>query len=369
MHILIHILVFMAGAAIVAGTLFSAIQTFVLPRSANDLLTRAVFRSIRRLFDIRLRRARTYTERDRVMALYAPLGLLALPPTWLALVLTGYMGMFWALGVESWFEAFRISGSSLLTLGFAPVEGLSMTILSFSEATLGLILIALLIAYLPTIYTAFSRRESAVTLLEVRAGSPPSAVEMILRYSRIHGLDHLHEVWITWEAWFADIEESHTSLAALVFFRSPQPDHSWVTAAGAVLDAASLVNAAVDVPRDPQADLCIRAGYIALRRIADFFRVPYNADPRRGDPVCIGREEFDAAYDQLAAGGVPLKPDRELAWLDFTGWRVNYDTVLLALAEITAAPYAPWSSDRSVLPQRPSRVGRKRASHGPSPQV
>ena len=358
-----RIALFALGAAIVAGTVFSAIRTFVLPRSANDPLTRVVFQSIRRLFNLRLHQARTYAERDRVLALYAPLGLLALPPTWLALIVTGYTGMFWALGVESWFEAFQISGSSLLTLGFAPVEGLPITILAFSEATLVLILVALLIAYLPTIYTAFSRREAAVTLLEVRAGSPPSAVEMILRYNRIHGLHRLNELWAIWEAWFADIEESHTSLAALVFFRSPQPDHSWVTAAGAVLDAASLVNAAVDMPRDPQADLCIRAGYIALRRIADLFRISHNADPRRGDPICIGREEFDGAYDQLAAGGVPLKPDRDLAWLDFAGWRINYDTVLLALAEMTAAPYAPWSSDRSLLAPRRSRFARRRGPH------
>jgi len=355
MEIAIRILLFLAGAIVVGATLFSAVRSLVLPRSANDPIARAVFRIIRRLFDVRLRRARTYLERDRVMALFAPISLLTLLPTWLSLVLVGYMSMFWALGVGSWFDAFNISGSSLLTLGFAPVEGLAQTILAFSEAVIGLILIALLIAYLPTIYSAFSRREAAVTMLEVRAGSPPSAVEMIARYHRIHGLDRLGEMWTTWEAWFSDIEESHTSLAALVFFRSPQPNHSWVTAAGAVLDAASLVNAAVDIPHDPKADLCIRAGYIALRRIADFFRVPYDPEPRSGDPISISREEYNAACDQLASQGIPLKPDRDQAWRDFAGWRVNYDTVLLALAAITMAPYAPWSSDRSLARSRPAR--------------
>jgi hypothetical protein len=358
---ILRIALFALGAAIVAGTLFSAIRTFVLPRSANDLLTRVVFQSIRRLFNLRLRRARTYAERDRVLALYAPLGLLALPPTWLALVLLGYTGMFRALGVPSWREAFTVSGSSLLTLGFAPVEGLPRMILAFSEATIGLTMVALLIAYLPTIYTAFSRREALVAMLEVRAGSPPSAVEMILRYQRLHGLGSLTDVWVAWEAWFTDIEESHTSLAALVFFRSPQPAHSWVTAAGAVLDAASMVASTVDVPRDARADLCIRAGYLALRDIADFFRIPHNPDPRPDDPISITREEFDAACDQLAGQDVPLKPDRDQAWRDFAGWRVNYDTVLLALAAITVAPYAPWSSDRSIiLPRYLSRFKRRR---------
>jgi hypothetical protein len=106
------------------------------------------------------------------------------------------------------------------------------------------------------------------------------------------------------------------------------------------------------MPVDPQADLCIRAGFIALRRIADFFRVPHNPNPQPGDPISISREEYDLACDQLAAAHVPLKADRDQAWRDFSGWRVNYDTVLLALAAITMAPYAPWSSDRSLLPAR-----------------
>jgi hypothetical protein len=349
---LVRFLGFVIGLAVVAGTLYSAIETFVLPRSANDPLTRAVFLSIRRLFELRTKRARSYQERDRIMAFYAPITLLMLPPVWLVLVLLGYTGMFWSIGVPSWHAAFAASGSSLLTLGFAPLDDLPQQMLAFSEATIGLGLVALLIAYLPTMYAAFSRREAAVTMLEVRAGSPPSAVEMIQRFHRIHGLDQLHEQWAAWEMWFGDIEESHTSLAALVFFRSPQPEHSWITAAGAVLDTASLVNSALDVPQDPQADLCIRAGYLALRRIADFFRIPYNANPKPDDPISISRQEFDAVCDELGKVGIPLKPDRDQAWRDYAGWRVNYDTVLLALAGLTMAPYAPWSSDRSLWVRR-----------------
>jgi hypothetical protein len=162
---------------------------------------------------------------------------------------------------------------------------------------------------------------------------------------RLHLLGSL---WTSWEAWFVDIEESHTSLASLSFFRSPQPHRSWVTAAGAVLDGASLVLAAVDIEHDSQADLCIRAGYLSLRYIASFFRIAYNPEPSPGDPISITREEFEAAYDELAQAGVPLKADREQAWHDFAGWRVNYDTVLIALAELTMAPYARWSSDRTL---------------------
>lgn len=345
---LARVSVFGAGAAIVIGTILSATRTFVLPRSANTPLTYWVFRISRWFFDLRLRRAKTYGERDRTLAMYAPLTLLALPPVWLALVLLGYTGMFWAIGVDSLYEAFIDSGSSLLTLGFASIDSLPKALLAFSEAVIGLILVALLIAYLPTMYSAFSRRESLVAMLEVRADNPPSAAAMLERYHRIHGLNRLNDLWAMWEVWFAEVEESHTSLAALVFFRSPQPDRSWVTASGAVLDAAALTASTLDVPRNPQVDLCLRAGYVALRRIADFFRISYNAHPVRGDPISIAREEFDAVYDRLARSGIALKPDRDQCWLDFAGWRVNYDAVLLALAGLTAAPYAPWSSDRSL---------------------
>ena len=342
-----HVLAFLLGAALVVVTLFSAVRTFVVPRSQRDPLSRFVFLAVRALFLPWANPKRPYAERDRAMAFYAPLALLALPVMWLALTAIGYAGMFWAVGVGPLEQALSDSGSSLLTLGFAPLNTMPARLLAFSEAAIGLILIALLIAYLPTMYAAFSRREAAVTMLEVRAGSPPSAAEAIMRYNRIHGLGRFGDLWVTWEQWFVDLEESHTSLAALIFFRSPLPDRSWVTAAGAVLDTAALVNAAVDTPHDPRADLCIRAGYLALRRIADFFRISYDPNPRKDDPISITRAEFDAVYDQLARANVPLKADRERAWQDFAGWRVNYDTVLLALARLTMAPYAPWSSDRA----------------------
>jgi hypothetical protein len=308
---------------------------------------------MRVIFQLRLRGTTDPMRRDRVMAPFAPVSLLVLLPTWLALVLVGYAGMFWSLGVRPWRQAAKLSGSSLLTLGFADVQGWLTTLLSFSEAIIGLVLVAVLIAYLPTMYAAFSRREAAVAKLEVRAGDPPSAVELIARSHRIGRLEHLGELWASWESWFADIEETHTSLGALAFFRSPLPGRSWITASAAILDAAAFHAAVLDVPRDTRADLCIRAGYVALRRIADLFHISYDPDPRPDDPISISRADFDAAYNTLARQGVPLKPHREQCWLDFAGWRVNYDSVLLDLADLLMAPDAPWTGTRSVRPKRP----------------
>ena len=350
--IALRVAAFLLGGVIVWGTLASVIKTFVLPRAAPDFVARAVFLGVRRVFSVRLSRARSYVERDAVLSFFAPVSLLMLLPIWYTAVLIAYGLAYWALG-SPWDEAIRLSGSSLFTLGFFTAGDLPHAVLIFSEAALGLLLVALLIAYLPTMYAAFSRREAAVNLLEVRAGNPPSAPEMLKRYHRIHGLDQLHDMWHTWEEWFADVEESHTSLPALVFFRSPRPEHSWVTASGAVLDTAALTLAAVDLPHDPQADLCIRAGYIALRRISDYFEIPYNPAPRPDDPISVTRAEFDAVCDDLAAAGLPLKPDRGQAWRDFAGWRVNYDVVLRYLAGLTTAPAAPWSSDRALRHQVP----------------
>jgi hypothetical protein len=340
-------IVFILGLALVFLTLLSAVRTFILPRSAHDLISRFLFLTIRKLFDLALKGTRDYLRRDAVMALYAPISLLALLPTWLILVSIGYAGMYWASGIPSWKLAYTISGSSLLTLGFAKGDTLFQTFLEFSEATIGLILVALLIAYLPTMYGAFSKREVAVNLLAVRAGTPPSPIEMLLRFNRIHTLDQLNEQWRAWERWFAEIEESHTSLAPLVFFRSPEPNHSWVTASGTILDAAALTLSAIDTPWDPQAALCIRAGFLALRRIADFFHVDYNEESTYPeDPISITQEEFKAACDRMAENNIQLKSDRDQAWLDFAGWRVNYDKVLITLSQLTMAPKAVWSSDR-----------------------
>jgi hypothetical protein len=333
-----------AGLGLIGAVLTSAIRTFVLPRSARDRVTQTVFRLMRLAFRPFTHSGRSYAERDAALALFAPVSLLVLPGVWLAVAGAGYAGLYWALGVAP-AEAALLSGSSLFTLGFRQPASPLLLLLVFSEAAIGLLLVALLIAYLPTMYAAFSRRETAVTMLEVRAGTPPSAVELIARYHRLQRFDHLHELWEQWEQWFAELDESHTSLTALVFFRSPRPDQSWVTAAGAVLDAAALTAAALDIPRDAQTDLCLRAGYLALRHIADFFGVRYPAAPRADDPISVTRAEFDAACETLRAGGVPLKADRDRAWRDFAGWRVNYDPVLLALARLTTAPAAPWVSD------------------------
>lgn len=348
------------GVFAVFAVLGSAIRTVVVPRAEPVRLTRAVFLAGRWAFRLRARRARTWEDTDRVMARYAPTTLLALPAAWIATVLAGFTLIFIAAG-DSALDSFRLSGSSLLTLGFAVENDTPLVALQFVEAALGLGLAALLISFLPTMYAQFSRREVLVAQLETRAGTPPTPTELFRRAQRIGWLDELDDLWIEWERWFVEIEESHTSYGALSFFRSTHHERSWITAAGCVLDSASLRASLLQLPRSYRAELCIRSGYLALRRIADFFAVPYNPDPKPDDPISISRAEFDVVCEALAESGVPVVADRDKAWRDYAGWRVNYDTVLLALSGLTMAPYAPWSSDRSVTGYRPPMLRRRRS--------
>jgi hypothetical protein len=350
---------FAVGVFVVLGTFGSAVRTVVIPRAIPARIARVVFVAMRALFRLRARPSMPYEKRDRIMTLYAPVSLMVLLATWLALLLLAFAAMFWAVRGGSFIEAFTVSGSSLLTLGFAhPVAG-PATALAVVEAAVGLVMVALLIAYLPAIYGAFSRRENLVAAMEVRAGSPPSGVEILQRAWRVDHLEMLAFLWDRAENWFLEIQETHGSFPAVVFFRSPLPDHSWVTTAGAVLDSGALLLSAVDRPFDPRAAYCIRAGYLSLRRIATFFRIPFDPDPRPDDPIAVARQEFDQACDDLAEQGLPMKSDREQAWRDFSGWRVNYDRVVIALAGLTMAPVAPWSSDRSVRDWRPRATIRE----------
>jgi hypothetical protein len=347
---MLEIVAFAVGCFIVAYVVQSAVRTVVLPRVSRTSLSNAVFNGTAAALKAIASRRKQYEDEDAILAAIGPTGLMLIPAAWLTLVLLGFACMFWAtdpdMGIGG---AFNLAGSSITTLGFADAVGAGQRSLAFSAAFLGLLLLTLLITYLPSIYSGFQRREQKVELLEVRAGTPPSAEVMIARFQAIGWLDELATEWTTWEAWFAELEESHTSHASLPWFRSTVPTRSWLTAAGTVLDAASLWTSAIAglSPSDhASAALTIRAGFISLRRIAEANGVPFDADPAPSDPITIQRSEFDTVVDRLEGAGVPVVSDRDLAWVAFAGWRVNYDSALLGLAQMLRVPYAPWTSDR-----------------------
>jgi fumarate reductase subunit D len=258
-EVLTRVGVALAGIAVVLLAVRSAIRTFVLPRPARDGLLAFVFVNVRKVFNLVAGPTRPYAVRDRRLAWFAPVGLLLFPVVEVVVIIAGYTLIYWALGLDLE-AALRESGSSMLTLGFSVAPDLATTLVAFSQAAIGLVMVALLIAYLPTMYADFTRRESEVNLLEVRAGTPASAVYMWELAHRIGAVDRLDGIFERWERWFSELEETHTTLPALTFFRSPRPSQSWVSASAAVLDAAALRASTLDRPRDPQVETCIRAG-------------------------------------------------------------------------------------------------------------
>ena len=207
---------------------------------------------MRGLYGIVTRRISEPEHREAVLARFAPMSLLALAASWVTLVLLGFVPMYWAMSDITWEDSLLLSGSSITTLGFT-APNLADAVMAFIEAFIGLGLLAMLIAYLPTLYGHFSSSKAEVVKLETFAGSPPSASQMILRLHRVSRLDRFDEIWKDWEQWFVEVEESHTSQPSLIFFRSQHVTNSWITAAGTVLDTAALSLAVLDLGPQPQA--------------------------------------------------------------------------------------------------------------------
>jgi hypothetical protein len=341
MLIVLRGFVFTLGVLLVVRTVYSVLSTLVLPRTSRDRIAHGVVMGLLRIFRMRLRLARSYAVRDRVMALFAPSSLLLLLGVWLNLVLVGYMGLYWAAGVTDVYQAFRLSGSSLLTLGFENSPDLPTTLLAFSEATLGLMIITLLIAYLPSMYAAFSRREAAVTHLELRAGSPPGGAHLLANLLQNGSQEDVDDFWEIWEKWFTDVAESHTSLSTLVFFRSPQAHNSWVNSAGAVLDAAALGLALQALSNESSASKLLKTGGLALRRIGQGLDLELNGQSE--EEPWEQRQDFLKAYQEWSErdpgeSGIVLESESEAAWREYVQQRQAYAGVLEALQEITLAP-------------------------------
>ena len=361
----VEIVVGVIGAFVVLAVLGSATRTVVVPRGEQVFLSRLVFGLMARLFGAVADHRKTFADRDAVMARFAPVALVVLPLMWAVSIIAGFTAVFWAAGVRPVQDAFVLSGSSLTTLGFRSTEGLGTLTVSILEGLIGLGLIALLISFLPTIYSAFSSREKAVTRLYLRASQDgvASSETLLRRTGLVGGLDQMTEVWREWDDWFVEVEENHTSFPMLVFFRSPVPERSWITAAGMALDAAAFHLSTIETEDEhrPRPALMLLTGTRALRRIAVFFNYQFDPDPAPTDPISISRAEFDAVYDRLGAAGIDLKPDRDQCWRDFAGWRVNYDAPLLALCSLVGPPPTTWSSDRATATGGPT-IFRKRTS-------
>ncbi|HVE62735.1 MAG TPA: hypothetical protein VNB94_02875 [Mycobacteriales bacterium] len=350
------VLAFIAGLAVVLITLTSVVRTLVIPRGETSRLTRTVERVIHRAYAVAVDRWSSYEAKDRILATEAAAGLLGLLTIWLLLLVGGFGLMLWSVADVAFGAAFREAGSSLLTLGFASSGGGAATIIDMVAAAVGLIIIALQIAYLPTLYAAFNRREVLVTTLESRAGSPAWGPELLTRHALVNSIDNLPDLYAQWEAWAADVAESHTNYPILVSFRSPKPLRSWVVALLAVMDSASLYLSLCPSTAPSATRLSLRMGFTCLRDVAGALKLPYDPDPLPDAGIALTYDEFLRGIERLKTQNFPMERTPEEAWPHFQGWRVNYEAVAYALADRTAAVPGQWTGERSRMDGTPIAV-------------
>ncbi len=358
-----------AGIALLLADAAGVIRVLIVPRPSRGLGTVTV-RAVRAGFRWVTRFARTFQAKDRVLAVSEPVALVGLLFTWLAIAVVGFTLVNWGIAGRTFREAFIEAGSSVFTLGFLRGPGANEVVDFFAAGT-GMVLVALQIAYLPTLYSSYNRRETFVTLLESRAGAPAWGPEILTRHFLVGMFDSLAGLFAEWERWAADVAESHTSYPSLLYLRSPRPANSWVVSLVAVMDSAAL-SLSVDPEGAPiEARMCLRMGFTCLRDIAQVTGIEFDPDPSPDDPIDLPRAEFDAAYDLLRQIGYPISRSSDDAWLHFRGWRINYEHVAYALAATLDAPPARWTGPRrlfhgeSLAPVRPTDRQPRGAPPGP----
>jgi hypothetical protein len=357
-----------AGGLLVLLAVSSVTVTLIVSRQVNSLLTRWVDRVVDWVYAEVVGRFADAHRRDQLRATQASAVLLGQLAAWLFVAYVGFALLLWPFAPRGVVSAFVDAGSSLFTLGFAVPHGAVPAVIVFLAAATGLLILTLQIAYLPTLYSAFNRRETQVALLNARAGVPSWGPELLARTHYALGtgvstLDTMPDLYERWEAWAADVAESHTTYPVLVRFRSPEPLSSWVTSLLAVLDSAALFlvlspKAAPVVP----ARLCLRGGFRCFNRVARMmgFEVPDEPDPAAG--ISLTYDDFLAAVARMREVGFPIERDPAEAWPDFVGWRVNYEQAAYDVAAAVYAVPALWSGPRRhpvtpIPPIRP-RPGR-----------
>jgi hypothetical protein len=361
----VRVIAAVIGAAIVLATGWSVVGTLVVPRRIRSRITRTVFLANRSVFHFVADMFGSYESQDRILAFQAPVQIIMQIVGWLALFEIGFGLLIWPFdGHGGLAAAMEQAGSSLCTLGYFAPHASGAAALDALAALAGLGTVALQIGYLPTLYGAFNRREALITMLDSRAGVPSWGPELLARThyglgSGVSALAELPELFEAWEQWSADVSESHTTYLPLVWFRSPRPLSSWVTSQLAVLDAAALYLALLpDASGLLQARLCLRGGFTCLGSIARALRIPIPEDADPNDGISLTYDDFVGAVERLRKVDFPLERPIQEAWLDFLGWRVNYEAAAYALAWVVDAPPAMWSGQRrheieTISPLRP----------------
>ncbi len=326
-----RVLALVAGILIVVLTFWSVFSSLVVPRASSSRLQTIVGRTLGHAARTLAPKLPNYEARDRLLSFIGPASMVALFIVWISLLILGFALIEWWNSGIDFATAIGIAGSSVFTLGIASASDAGAHTIEILAAGFGLLVIALEIAYLPALYNAFAVRETEVTLLATRSGTPAWGPEILARHHWLDTMNELPPLYASWERWAAAVSESHANYPALMWFRSPAPLRSWLVGLVSMMDSAALYHAASPGLTPREARTCLQMGMNCMRSMASALRIPFNPDPLPTDPVRLTRAEFDEGVARLQAVGFPMERDADETWRNFRGWRVNYEGIVDAL--------------------------------------
>lgn len=349
-----HLIVAIAGILLILAIVWDAFEALVLPRTATRTLrpTRLFYQTTWPAWvavACFLARGR---RRESFLAIFGPLSILILMACWATALVFGFAMIQWGLGSRFnaptgnsgfWTDLY-LSGTTLFTLGIGdvtPIGPLART-LTVIEAGVGFGFLALVMGYLPVLYQGFSRREVNISLLDARAGSPPSAGELLRRHG--HDMPELETLLRDWERWSAELMESHLSYPVLMFFRSQHEHQSWLGALTAVLDASALVMVGVEGAPGRQAQLTFAMARHAVVDLCAVFNLDRTAPPL--DRLPVPEEQRLEAF--LGVDGVRLRTDAASV-AKLRALRAMYEPYVEPLSTFLMMPLPDW-----VPPERES---------------
>src|SRR5437016_10786193 len=337
------------GLFLIVIVLWDVFETIVLPRRVTRRfrLTRYFYRSIWQPWAALARMVRKDKRRETLLSIFGPLSLLMLLIIWAVTLVFAFTLIHWAIGSQinsggataGFLTDLYYSGTTFSTLGLGDLTPITSAarVITVLEASMGLGLLALVIGYFPVLYQAFSRREANISLLDARAGTPPTAVELLRRHQEANSLQSLDELLRDWERWAADLMESHLSYPVLCFFRSQHDNQSWLAALNTVLDACTLVMVGIDGIPKWQAQLTFKMARHAIVDIAQIF----NTSPLKHDGGRLTSEELERLRLRLSESGVVLRnePGDDSTLGDL---RAMYEPYVEVLSRFLMMPLPGW---------------------------
>jgi len=337
------------GLTLILLVLWEGFETMVLPRRVTRRfrLTRFFYRMTWRPWLWSVRRFIPARQRENMLSYFGPLSLLLLLSVWAAGLITGFALIYWATGSavrgadgrSGIFTDIYLSGTTFFTLGLGdvvPQTAIART-LTVLEAGMGFAFLALVIGYLPALNQTFARREVTISLLDARAGSPPTALEMLCRHDHEQGMEALRHLLYQWERWSAEFLEGHLSYPVLAYFRSQHDNQSWLAAMTAILDTCALVMTGLEGACERQAELTFA---MARHAVVDLSLV-FLARPHEPRHTRLSSETFSELCDLLRSKGLNLRNDAE-AEERLAELRRMYEPYLHALSLHLNMPIPPW---------------------------